>query len=55
MGRTELHNDGTSLGEKNARVAKLGHDNGKITLTGAEQGNEHWLIQTTSVGLKKVD
>lgn len=46
LGQTELYNDGANLGDHNLGVTALGDGRWRVTLSGQEQANEQWLIET---------
>lgn len=46
LGQTRLHNDGANLSNHNLSVTALGDGRWRVTLSGQEQADEHWLIET---------
>lgn len=56
LGKTSLHNDGANLGDHNLGVVGLGNGRWRVILSGQEQADEHWLIETDDghAGMERV-
>lgn len=46
LGQTKLHNDGANLRDHNLGVSALGDGRWRVILSGQEQADEHWLVET---------